>query len=302
MTHSLEPPRRSDSQAREIKIREWILRFALNSGKELSKESADALVLLWCDEFSDIPLDMLEKAFRKLIRTSRFFPTIADVRGVLDGADAKARELEAQEEWRKALDVATNFYQPDIGLYRNAPRLSPATWHALKVAGGLDYLFNATHEQLQWARRRFLEDFALIHETRQVEHLLGDGTAKRVLATLRAGPGPNPARKTLPPAKELAAEKPVREEVERVFKAMGVEKPSEERRRSGAFQTALRNIGEIKKGVKELEKELQQDQLAPPSEEDLRRARDQQQRLCVWQAQHGASNTKNSVPELTETR
>lgn len=62
------------------------------------------------------------------------------------------------------------------------------TWHALKAAGDLSYLFNCSREDLQWARKRFVAAYTLIYETGQDEHLLGAAEAKRVLARIKAGP------------------------------------------------------------------------------------------------------------------
>jgi hypothetical protein len=156
-------------------------------------------VSLWLESFADLSDDVLEAAFKRTLATCKFWPVkIADVREHIDQADAKGRELEADQEWENALRVATEFWHPEIGLYQNAPRLSPAAWHALKSAGGLSHVFNCSREDLQWARKRFVAAYTLIHETGQVEHLLGAGEAKRILAQIKAGP----------PRMQFAAPKP----------------------------------------------------------------------------------------------
>jgi hypothetical protein len=155
---------------------------------------------MWSDQLQDIPPDLLDAACDRLMKTWRFpkLPLPGDVRVQLNEAETKGFELEADQEWENALRVATEFWHPEIGLYPNAPRLSPAAWHALRTAGGLSHLFNCSREDLQWARKRFVAAYTLVHETGQIEHLLGASEAKRILAQIKAGP----------PRKQLATARP----------------------------------------------------------------------------------------------
>ena len=72
--------------------------------------------------------------------------------------------------------------------------------HAIDVAGGMRLIEGGKESELPWARKRFIADYMLIHETRQVEHLLSNGEAKRVLAKI-AGPAK-------PTAKQLKSREP----------------------------------------------------------------------------------------------
>ena len=189
MIRTSERDSESRPRARDLVIREWFGRLTEN----FDYVPSDQLVKVWITGLCDLDSETLARAFEKVFKTwkpefGRRFPVVADIREQIDHAQAKAFELEAEEAFGKALNVATEFFQPDIGLYRNAPKLSPATWHALKVAGGLEHLQSCKREELQWARKRFIADYTLIHETHQVEHLLGDGEAKSRLSRIRAGP------------------------------------------------------------------------------------------------------------------
>ncbi len=187
---------------------------------------------IWSNALQDIAPDRLDAACDRLMKTWRFpkLPLPGDVRAQLDSADAKGLELEAAQEWENALRVASQCWHPDIGLYQNAPSLSPACWHALKAAGGLSHLFNCGRGDLQWARKRFIADYTLTHETGKVEHLLGAGEAKRVLHQLAAGPAPE--RKRIAPASDTTADPPQREEVRavllRVSEKPKTQEPSDE--------------------------------------------------------------------------
>jgi hypothetical protein len=214
---------RPRARARDLVIREWFGRLAENFDYVPSNE----LVNVWITGLCDLDSETLAHAFEKVFKTwkpeyGRRFPVVADIREQIDEAQAKAFELEADEAFEKALNVATEFFQPDIGLYRNAPKLSPAAWHALKAAGGLEHLQSCSREELQWARKRFIANYTLIHETHQVEHLLGDGEAKNRLSRILSGPA-SPERKRLT-AVESEDEFPPRAEVRAVLERV-IKKP-----------------------------------------------------------------------------
>lgn len=214
---------RERSSPTERLARQWVLQFAELYSVGLA-DRGPRFVELWVSALLDLAPDTLEAACRRAMQTCKFFPTAAEIRAHIEGANAKGFELEAEEEWRKALNVATQFFQPDIGLYRNAPELSQATWHALKVAGGLEHLQSCKREELQWARRRFLADYMLIHETCQVEHLLSNGEAKRILAEVTGPAKPKPKQLTpLEPEGNLPPRAEVRTVLDRI-----AEIPSEE--------------------------------------------------------------------------
>jgi hypothetical protein len=145
--------------------------------------------LLWIDELSDIPPEQLERAFRHTMRTHTFnnMPQVGEIRAQIDQANAKGLELKAEEAWQWALTYCTRCFHPDMGVSRSAPELPAKISHAIKAAGGMLQLYNDTPEQLVWAKKRFIEDFVLIHETGQVENLLTDAQAKHFLRQITTG-------------------------------------------------------------------------------------------------------------------
>lgn len=158
-------------------IREWVARFAVNCGQQLS----EARVLLWIDELSDIEPDRLIAAFRAVMRSHTFnsIPQIGDIRAKIDQAESNGLELRAVQAWEHALGVAESDG-------RGFQALDAATQHAILAAGGLHWMESCPEQELQWAKKRFLEDFKLVHETRQTEHLLSDGEAKQIVRQLAA--------------------------------------------------------------------------------------------------------------------
>lgn len=190
--------------------RQWLVKFCALTGKP----AEPVLFSLWSEHLADIPPDRLNAACGALMKTWRYpnLPLPGDVRAQLDGVDENALELEAGEEWNRALRFTMECWHPDIGFYQNVPELSPATWHALKAAGGMRYVYTASREELQWARKRFVSNYTLVHETGKAEHLLGDCEARRILDKIA-----NPPKKQLAAPKVIdppePTEKPSRAEV-----------------------------------------------------------------------------------------
>lgn len=174
-------------------------------------------VELWVAALSDLEPQALEGACVRATQTCKFFPTPAEIRSHIDGAQSKALELEAQQQWENALRVAREFFHPDIGLYRTAPKLSAVTWHALRVAGGLYHLSQCPDGELQWARKRFIADYELVKQVEKEQHLLGDGEARRVLERLARGGDEAPRQ--LPSAKPTD-DREVLREVRRARRAL----------------------------------------------------------------------------------
>ena len=117
------------SETRSRVIREWLVRFGTNHERAIAP-----LIALWEDELADISPVLLEKTFRQVLRTSRFFPTIAEVRAQIDQANANGLHLEIEEAWSRALDWVQRYFHPDLGVARGAPELPGAIQHAIRAA------------------------------------------------------------------------------------------------------------------------------------------------------------------------
>jgi hypothetical protein len=212
-THSLsiisEPP---VSETRSRLIREWLVRFGTNHERAIAP-----LVALWEDELADVSPALLEKAFRQVLTTSRFFPTIADIRAQIDQANANGAKLEIEEAWARALDWVQRYFHPDLGVARGTPELPAAIQHALRAAGGMRWIETCPASELQWAKKRFVEDFTRVHETRQVEHLLTRPEARRILAGLTTAEPERQVRSGPKVEKSLPAKKPSSDEVREVL-------------------------------------------------------------------------------------
>jgi hypothetical protein len=187
------------------------MKFVAVTGKDASA----ALFEIWDEQLRDIAPNRIALACDRLMKTWRYpnLPTPGDVRAQLEQAEEKAFELEAEREWEKLLAWVRENYFPDTGIRRGAPQLSAATTHAAHAAGRFSYIERCSQEQLVWCRKTFLAAYKNVHDTGQVEHLLSDGEAKRILARLSAPAVLTP--KQLPPEPEVPL--PPRAEVRKVL-------------------------------------------------------------------------------------
>jgi hypothetical protein len=204
-----EPPA---SETRSRLIREWLVRFGANHERAIAP-----LIALWEDEFADIRPALLEKAFRQVLRTSRFFPTIADVRAQIDQANASGARLEIEEAWARALDWVQRYFHPDLGVTRGAPELPAAIQHAVRAAGGMRWLEGCPASELQWAKKRFVEDLARVQETQQSQHLLTRPEARLILSNLTTAEPEHRIHSGPAAEKSLPVGKPCLEEVRGVL-------------------------------------------------------------------------------------
>ena len=130
------------------------------------------------------------------MRSHKFanIPTVGAVLAIIDQAESQHFQLEAEEMWQKVLKCAK--------WERGYDKLDPATQHAVRAAGGFSYLCECpSEEDMQWAKKRFLADYVLVHETRENDLLLTAGAAKDIIKELEADnkplnwEPPGPARK-----------------------------------------------------------------------------------------------------------
>jgi hypothetical protein len=207
-----------DSQTERV-IRKWLLVFSELFARELTP----FLIASWCELLGDLPAPAVETACTQVGRSCRFFPTPGEIRAQLAGAELRGFELEAEREWQSMMAwISVNVF-PDTGIQRNAAELAPAIQHAAKAAGGVFYLQRCDEDQLVWARKNFLAALKNVRDTKQTEHLLSDGVAKRIIRQLSSGP--RSVRKSIAPAPASSSEKPSVGEVREFLKTVSAERP-----------------------------------------------------------------------------
>jgi hypothetical protein len=134
------------------------------------------------ESFADIPEAILEAAFRKTIKTCKFWPKVADVREHIDGARKNAGTEAGEQKWIQLLEYIRLYIHPDIP--NRGPRLSERTANAVRAAGGLAYIRECSTDNLQWAKKRFIESYKRWDELQQDEYLLPAGEVKSLLTSV----------------------------------------------------------------------------------------------------------------------
>ena len=171
--------------------------FALNAGQALDSDALSVYVTLWIEGFSDLPNNVLEAAFGKTLATCKFWPVkIADVREHVESAE----DARAEDEWQNVLEYARRHVYPDplethtlapevlkerfknyVPAQSGPPRLPADVAHAAAAAGGLRYLESCPTDELQWAKKRFIEDLTRQRRSRDIAPLLGDSPLSKLL-------------------------------------------------------------------------------------------------------------------------
>lgn len=209
----------SQTDSRPFLIRRWIVIYAdaYRDRDGMPRNVSDGrLGKIYETALGDIPTAQLAQALARTLQVCKFFPTPADIREQIDRAGTGAFALEAEQQWHRLLAWVRRFYHPDLGVTRGAPALNPTVEFAARAAGGFHWLETCPESDLQWAKKRFVESFSRVHETGEVEHLLGDGEAKRILKKLRMG-SRKPVRAELARAQEPSPDRPSKSEVRAVL-------------------------------------------------------------------------------------
>lgn len=195
----------------------------------LPRKITTALIGIYERALADIPAEQLQVALEAALKTYKFFPTPAEIRGLIDRAEELDLESEAEDAWQGLLHSITRDYIPDVG---RSPHLAWDVEHAARAAGGLTYLERCPHSELVWARKRFIEDFLRIRKSGQAEHLLlSQRGFQRLLTQVSevSSKSPKPLsaapERPLPPRRETA--KAARAAVDKTIRPMPAP-PSEE--------------------------------------------------------------------------
>ncbi len=101
------------------------------SYNNMTKEEASGTVAVWTMQFADMPVDIVMMAIHKLISTSKFPPTVAEVKRKIETIHWEAYETlenhnrmpflsdEAKAQYKRIYDLTTDYkmgkwYEPNI--------------------------------------------------------------------------------------------------------------------------------------------------------------------------------------------
>ena len=157
-----------------------IREFLAKAGEVYSKQITAPLVAIWLEQLGSYRVEQLEPLFRLLFATCKFFPTPANVLEPLKKAQEAGTPLEAEKKWFDVLAYAQST-SPD---YAARPvRIKEQTQAAIRAAGGLDWIRDCSKDDLQWAKKRFVEAFTSWSVMEKNQFLLPDGEVKNLIAS-----------------------------------------------------------------------------------------------------------------------
>ncbi len=185
----------------------WLAILAEAYGQSVSTE----LTEIWIRTLAGFPVAALDRGFQHHLRTSKFFPRPAEVLEVFRGTEKAIESTAHEEAWQVALDFVCEWWHPDLGFSKRAPRLEEKMRRAVLAAGGFHHLFNCDRDELQWAKRRFVEAYAVNVEMERRGELYSDCEAAKLLQEVRDYAAQKP--RELPPAPDellLQPEAPAR--------------------------------------------------------------------------------------------
>jgi hypothetical protein len=178
-----------------------VFRFHANAGLTPTAAQASAIAALWRDGFEDVAVDRLRAAFVACLRTHSYknIPTVGDVRQHLLKAETNTSQFEAEQRWSRVREYLRLYYSADgIQIKRYipdcphrgcdcpsaAPRITPRSDHAIRAAGGLEWINECSLEDLQWAKKRFIEDYIVWGEMDKDQFLLPEGPIREQFSRL----------------------------------------------------------------------------------------------------------------------
>jgi hypothetical protein len=160
------------------------MKLALNAGQALDATAMAVYEALWEEGFEDLSCVVLEAAFKRTLRECKYWPVkVADVRERIDKAKETAVLAAADIEWQGLLDYCRNWVNPDI-YFSGMPNLPERIDRAARAAGGVYYLRQCSTEELQWAKKRFIEAYIAWQALNQDQFLLPDGELKNLLVSV----------------------------------------------------------------------------------------------------------------------
>jgi hypothetical protein len=149
---------------------------------------SEALPGIWLDALRDVKPELLKAVLLRLegefVPTHACpFPVPAHIRQLLAKVNEGEKNVEAELAWRQALDWSRNHWHPDF-VSSDLPDLPAKARQALGAAGGAAYLYSASEEETQWAKKRFIEFYESLGQLQDNALLLKGGQAKTILRSL----------------------------------------------------------------------------------------------------------------------
>lgn len=110
---------------------------------------------IWYNDFKNTPKEEFNQAIQNIRYTSKFFPSVADIKEQI--AKCKTKDISsAEEEWQNVLN-AVRYY----GSYREQEALQSLSPYTSKIVSYVGYqrICTSTSDEQVWNKKEFIEEY-----------------------------------------------------------------------------------------------------------------------------------------------
>ena len=143
--------------------------------KDLQEDELKMMVEIWCEDFKNTPKEDFNKAIQEIRYTSKFFPSIADIKEKL--AKDKVNLPDAEDEWQEVINSVHRY-----GYYRQQDALNSLNPYTRKITQyiGFERICMASPEEQVWNKKNFIEEYNALKD-KEVNNLQIGSTDKLML-------------------------------------------------------------------------------------------------------------------------
>ena len=126
-----------------------------NSLKEFKDDELKLMIEVWTKDFKDTPKEEFNKAIQNIRNTSKFFPSVSDIKEQI--AKNKIEKISsAEEEWQNVLSAVRMY-----GSYREQEALESLKPYTAKITKYIGYyrICTSTQEEQVWNKKEFISEY-----------------------------------------------------------------------------------------------------------------------------------------------
>lgn len=140
-----------------------------NSLKDLDENEIQLMIEIWFNDFKDTSKADFNKAINEIRYTSKFFPSIADIKEHI--AKTHFKDVpDAESEWNSVIDTVHRF-----GSYKEEEALNSLNEYTRKIVKLIGYyrICTSTSEEQVWNKKEFIAEYNSLKdklvENKQIE-------------------------------------------------------------------------------------------------------------------------------------
>jgi hypothetical protein len=133
-----------------------LLKFSFPGAlKDISESDIQVMVEIWYEDFKNTPKEDFINAINGIRYTSKYFPSIADIKERLAKKNV-ATLPSAEDEWQEVLKAVRRY-----GSYREEEALKSLKPYTSRIVRLIGYyrICTSTPEQQTWNRKEFIEEY-----------------------------------------------------------------------------------------------------------------------------------------------